>query len=953
MERKLNDDSARQFLAMFILMQLCWCRLWGLDPQQPVERYLVDQWEMFDGLPANTVRSITQTPDGYLWIGTSKGLVRFDGMKFVLVRFAEQEEIYAKEIRQLFVGRGGVLWIGSSVGLTLCRFPWDRFRTFTGADGLTNDGIRRINEDMMGNTWVSFTASYVNRFSNGKFTVFNESHGLLGKKINAIVEDRLGNLLFGTREDGIFTYKDGKFSKYPVPGLDTAFIITIYKDGRGDLWFGTDKGLFREIGVNRSTAKETERYTTGNGLSNDFITCITEDSEGNLWIGTPQGLNRLKRKPGGTIGFESLLKSFPINCLFEDREKSLWIGTDDSGLKRLKDGKFMPYTPFDERPEDIPLSLFEDRDKDTWIGAVNGKLFRCRGDDIIESVATRELSGTGIVAIADDAQGNLWLGTIGKGVFQKKNERFIPFTTREGLADNVVTSIYRDSRDNLWLSTFDGVSVLRPGGDVIESYNSRDGLAGKVVYNVYETKAGDIWITTDKGITILPKNFAEDRGEKIEEKKRRSEDVKKSPPKVILPGVSVTCIYEDLSDPGVGGNIYWIATDGAGLKRLNMKDGSIASYTTVNGMTTDFIYQFFEDPQGNFWFMSDSGILRVAKSELNAIAYGGVDKINCTSFGISDGMKSLEFDNKFSKNSALKAGNGEFWFITKKGITIVNPGKIRINQTPPPVLIEAVYFNRQSIPFHPDKGAVIYKGIADAGFHFTAPTFVSPEKAKFKYRLEGIDQGWFYLLPGQARVANYNELPPGAYTFRVTACNADGVWNEAGDALTFTLKSLFYQTLLFKIAASILFAILAAAAFYLYKKRKSHFTQKEKQKGAFLDPDFAGECIEKLRRLMEKEKVYVDADMSLQTLAEKMSISPHQLSQLLNEKLDRNFFDFINRYRIEEAKRILQSPRGAQRKISAVATDVGFNTMAAFYKAFKKHTGTIPTRYKKEVHRSH
>ncbi len=952
MGRRLNAGSTWQLLTLVILVSFFWCHLWGLDPHQTVDRYMVDQWEMFDGLPANTVRAITQTPDGYLWVGTSKGLVRFDGMKFVTIRFAEKEEFYSKEIRHLLVDRRGILWIGSSVGLTLYRPTEGRFKIFTAADGITGDGIRRIKVDMMGNTWISFTTSYVSRLSDGKFTDFNAAHGLLGKKINAIVEDRQGNLLFGTRENGIFSYKDGKFFKYPVPDLDNVFIIAMYVDGREDLWIGADKGLFRVTGVNRSTGTGTERFTSRDGLSNDYITCIAEDSEGNLWVGTKQGLNRLKRKQDGAIAFESFLTSFPINCLFEDSEKSLWIGTDDSGIKRLKDGKFMPYEPLEAHPEDIPLSLFEDRHGDAWIGTVSGKLFRCRGGNISESTAIQELSGIGVAAIAEDANGNLWLGTIGKGVFQKKNDRFVPYSTQAGLADNVVTSIYRDSRDNLWFSTFDGVSVLRSRDGVIESFNSQDGLLGNMVHHVYESRTGDTWIATDKGITLLPKVFA---GAHLSEYRDPQHGGKGGPwsPMVILPGVSVTCIYEDISGPKEGENIYWLATDGAGLKRLSMKDGNITSYTTAHGMATDSIYQFFEDPQGNFWLMSDSGILRVAKSELNAFACGGVDNINCTSFGISDGIKSLEFDNKFSRNSALKTLNGEFWFITKKGISIVNPTKIRINQTPPPVLIEAVYFNRRPIPLHPDTGPVIFQGITDADFHFTAPTFLSPEKAKFKYRLEGFDKEWLFLQPGQGRVAQYKELPAGAYTFQVTACNADGVWNQTGDFLTFTLKSVFYQTFLFKIAALFLAIVLAAAAFYFYKKKKLFFEKTEKYKGSPLDPYFAGECIKKLNYLMDTEQVYCDADLSLQSLAEKMAISPHQLSQLLNEKLDRNFFDFLNQYRVEEAKKILQSSRWEQRKISAVAIEVGFNTMASFYKAFKKHTGTIPTRYRKEAHRLH
>ncbi len=210
--------------------------------------------------------------------------------------------------------------------------------------------------------------------------------------------------------------------------------------------------------------------------------------------------------------------------------------------------------------------------------------------------------------------------------------------------------------------------------------------------------------------------------------------------------------------------------------------------------------------------------------------------------------------------------------------------------------------------------------------------------------MEGIDRESVFLLPGQARLAYYKKLQPGVYTFKVTACNSDGVWNQTEDSLTFKLKPYFHQTFIFKLVILFLIVLTAGAGFYIYRRR--YLQKRIKYKDSQLSPDFAGESIEKLKYLMEDEKVYLDAEISLQTLAEKMDISPHQLSQLLNEKMDRNFYDFVNRYRVEEAKRILQSTKGTQRKISAIAIEVGFNTMAAFYKAFKKITGVNPSDYR-------
>ncbi len=455
-----------------------------------------------------------------------------------------------------------------------------------------------------------------------------------------------------------------------------------------------------------------------------------------------------------------------------------------------------------------------------------------------------------------------------------------------------------------------------------------------------------IWIGADRGITVIKGG------------KTGKENVE-----YYLEGVNVTCIHKDPDAPGV----YWVATKGGGLKRLTIKDGnliSITSFTTAEGMVTDTIYRILEDGTGNFWMMSDAGILRVSKVGLNRAAATKDGKVECVTFDESDGLADREFNNEISPQSGLKRSDGELWFNTKKGISIVNPGKVRVNKIPPPVIIEAIEVDRQAIPVEKGRKSYRYKRIGDLSIYFTAPAFLSPRKVKFKYRLEGVDRDWAALAPGSERAANYRNLAAGTYTFRVTASNEDGVWNPNGDSIVITREPAFTQTVLFKIFILLLVVTLAAVSWYIYKK----YSPRGKLKGPESEEEepagdtgkrlpIPADLVEKLNkdilRLMEVEKIFKDADISLSSLADKLVTTPHILSRFLNENVGRSFPDFINFYRIEEAKRIIEGPKGLDKKNSFISDEVGFKHVSVFHNAFKKFTQKTPGEYKKEVKKVH
>jgi ligand-binding sensor domain-containing protein/AraC-like DNA-binding protein len=909
------------------------CLLMALDPETSIDQYVLDKWKVKDGLPSDSIWSIAQTPDGYIWVTTPKGLVRFDGVKFSTVQYLETKKTQNKKeylTDILLVDKDGTLWIGGTGHLTKYQYQTGHFTTFTKKYGLKKLIIFCLHEDMKGNLWLGFWGSHLGRVAKGEFTRFNCVDGLEGEFINSISEDRDGNLLIGSHKNGMFTYKDGTFFKHEIAGLSNN-VKKICQDREETLWIGTSKGLFRV----KDKAKVIDMYTTREGLSNDDVFEMLKDSDGNLWVATFRGLNRLKKEQSGNVIIEKLFEYCPVCCVFEDREKNLWIGTWKAGLRRLKNAKFLSHASSQDRnmKGEIVCSVFADRQGDTWIGAHNGKLYRYRLDEFIEALEIPGITGGDISAIAGDSEGNLWIGTSEDGVFQKKGKTFKQYTTRNGLANNYVFFIYNDRQNNLWFGTYDGVSRYHHGR--LESLKVRDGLSGKYVMDVYEDNNHHIWLATPGGITV------------IKDGKFNRVNIRE-----YLKGIPVNCIYPNRGNSTTGQNdknVLWIATWGAGLKRF--ENGTFVSYTTAQGMSTNFIYQILEDERNYLWMTSNNGVLRVCKDQLQAFAQGRINKVNCQCFGTADGLKNSEFYNPFFRNSILKTRDGELWFVTVDGISTINTGKIKTNELPPPVVIEEVIFNDQAVKVC--KNNKVFRGVKNVIFHFTAPTFLSPEKVRFKYKLEGYDRDWVFLQPGESRTARYKCLEFGTYTFRVTACNRHGIWNSVGDCMTFVSSPFFYETTIFKVLLLIVFLGLVASGYFLHKKYifwgKKAVKNKNNNSSLLLNPLYIEECIKKLTYFVEVEKVYRDENVSLQSLSKQLSIPYYHLSQIINEKLNKNFPDFINTYRIEEAKKLLGDPKQANRKIISITYEVGFNTKTSFNKAFKKYTQMTPSQYKKKV----
>jgi ligand-binding sensor domain-containing protein/signal transduction histidine kinase len=758
---------------VFSLLLSSGATVYALDSPRELSQFGHEVWLTENGLPQNTVHAIAQTSDGYIWIGTEEGLARFDGVKFTVFDKQNTPEIKSNYIRSLLADRQGALWIGTAQGLV--RMLNGKFTLFTRDDGLPSETIHAVYEDRERNHWVA-TANGLGLLKSGGLTTFTTKERLISGSIQALLEDSDGALWIATPY-GVGRIKDGKFTNYTVrDGLGGNSVRAIQQDRSGRIWFGSLGGLTSWEG-NRFTT-----YTTRDGLPNDRVISLQPDRDGGLLIGTAGGLCRFS--DGRFTGFNAgeALATSTILSLLEDLEGNVWIGTESGGINLLKDTKFTTYTVRNGLSNDLVKSIYEDHDGSVWIGTDGGGLNLLRNGKLTAYTTRDKLASNVVLSLAGDTAGNLWIGTP-EGLNRLSQGKFTTYTSADGLANNDVRSIYLDRRGDLWIGTRSGLTKLHNG--VFKTFTEVDGLPNDLVNTVYEDSKGNLWIGTFGGLARLT-----------------NEEFTSFTTADGLSSDAVISLHED-SD-----GTLWIGTNGGGLNR--MRDGKFTTYTTSNGLLDDVVYRILEDGQNNLWLSCRKGIFHISKKELDEFAKGTIASIAPVAYGTADGMTTRECSGG-GDPAGWRGSDGKLWFPTIKGVAMIDPERLRTNSHAPPVVIEQIRIDEQS--FAPSERLELPAGTTRFDLYYTAPSFVAPEKVRFKYKLDGFDQDW--IDSGTRRIAYYTNLRPGAYTFRVIASNNDGVWNQTGAAVSLYLKPYFYQTYWFYAVCLLALVLLAWLLFRL------------------------------------------------------------------------------------------------------------------------------------------
>jgi signal transduction histidine kinase/ligand-binding sensor domain-containing protein len=745
----------------------------SLDPAKAITQYVHQAWQSDSGLPQNSVLAIAQTPDGYIWLGTEEGLVRFDGVRFTVFDRHTTPELQSNEIQALLVDSRQNLWIGTHGG-GLTRLAGGKFQTFNTRNGLTSDSILALYEDIHGALWLGSDGGGLIRFQDEKFHAFRKADGLADDSVFSISGDRSGTLWIGTH-GGLSRWSAGKFVTFGTKnGLANDYIRCTYVDRHGVVWAGTNGGVNR-IAPNGAVT----RFSKKEGLTSDVILALNEDRAGTLWIGTLDGgLNRLVNGKLTSYTQKEGLSGAGIWSIFEDREGDLWLGSAGGGLECLKEGVFSTISMREGLATDLVLPVYEDRDGALWMGSDRG-VTRWKDGRMTRYSKEQGLPDNLVLSITQDGQGTIWAGT-SKGLARLKNGRFVTVALKGKLPSNFVMCTYTDREGTLWVGNREGLHHF--DGKQFTTYNTQQGLSNNFVLSVYEDPRHAIWVGTNGGgLNCLKDGRFTSYG--------------------IRAGLSNDIVW---SIDGDSDGTLWLGTNGGGLNRFS--HGKFTSFVTGNGLFDDVVFEILDDRLGHLWMSSDKGVFSVSKSELEAFAAGRIKTISSHAYGTGQGMKSRECNGGFQP-AGWRTRSGLLCFPTVKGLAVINPARAASPGPVPQVVIERVLVDKREVPA--DKPVVLPPGQGKLDFQFTALSFVAPEKIRFRYMLEGFDKEW--TDAGTRRAAYYTNIPPGDYRFRVLARNDDQPWSP-GASVSLTLQPHFYQTKKFSFFLFISAALICFAA---------------------------------------------------------------------------------------------------------------------------------------------
>jgi ligand-binding sensor domain-containing protein/AraC-like DNA-binding protein len=916
------------------------------------------------GMEQNSVNWITQDYQGRIWYSTKDGLVKYDAKEFSRYKFDADDphSITNNFVHQVIDCLDSSIWVAAK-GLSRYRPGTDDFETIlTG-----NYEIIRAGMDSRGLLWSIDESGILYRYDGDEVHSFESDiepiHGntrqfrdflitkddrifiltnqprflefdsktltfnaiqflsddmwksFPGKPFfaNRFTEDHNGDIWMGSLYGFLVQYDPdtGDFTYHYFQDKDskrTQTIMFLTEDSDHNLWFGTwGYGLYQLSPDRKLYRNYLPNEQNRASLSNTIITSAYQDMAGYLWFGTEfTGINILKKnKKFSVLAYDPdvslTLPPFPYLDAAVDNSDRVWIATDGGGSKTTISGLYY-FNKDDEIPHHTGTSIIGDeirvfsllygRDGFLWIGTGNGlfkyhpdnravKHYPCKYNNDYNSPG-----GNNIISLCEDNNGNIWMGAIHGGLtrFDVENDKFYRFMPDEhnpnSLSYKHVSAINCDSNGDIWAGTLDGLNKFNP-------------------------ETGDF--------TVFKTQSSESNA---------------------LSSSVISCLYK--SD-----GILWIGTQGGGLNQYDLKTKKFSSFQTKDGLPDNNVRAINTDDHGNLWISTTHNISRFNPQTREIITYTGSDGLSNQMTIEGYGSQKLEFNEEFGRKDA----DGYLYFGGLGGMVFFHPDSLPVNDFEAPIRIDQLLVNGDDYNIPENQEITLEPNENSLEFTLTLLNYIQPDKNQYAHYLENYDSSW--ISDGVDHHIEYFDLPKGEYALHYKAANNDGIWSETSKPLVITIKPRFYQTPIFYILlAGLVLLIGVAFAAYKYRIKKQLKKERELQKytSSTLSDKEVQEISERLAKTMTTDQLYLHADLTLYKLAEVLDTKPHSLSQVLNQYHQSGFHAFINKYRIEEAKKMLIE---TDLKIIAVAYDCGFKSISTFNVAFKKETGMTPSQFRK------
>jgi signal transduction histidine kinase/ligand-binding sensor domain-containing protein len=736
----------------------------ALNPNHQITQYVHRIWQAQPGLSQTSIYAVTQTHDGYVWLGTQSGVVRFDGNRFSPVEALQQAslgDIWARAIEEDTAGR---VWITAN-DFSLIRLDRGDVKVFTEQDGLPSKEFSCLVPGPNGEMWACTSGGLV-RFRGDQPEYFPFPQPFIGRPITAC---RGSDGKIWTGAGSVVTSWNGSsYTRIALRSVGGDRVMRSLVCTGQEVWMGTDSGLVR-----LKDGQET-LYTTKNGLADDVILSLAEGQDGVMWAGTRNGFSRLRNGSFESYGYRDGLSQNAVFAVREDREGSLWVATKN-GLNQFLDGAATRYTRSEGLPSDDMGPLFEDHRGVLWAGTLDGGLARFNGRRF---VSIPSLSSGKISTLEESADGALWAGTDHGLKRLDDGQVTATYGVEQGLPSARIQSLFRDHAGNLWVGTTRGPAVFRNGRFLpppgLPENHSESGDLYAPIAAIGQTSDGAMLFAVEHGSVYLLKDGG-----------LRKLDFDSAPGVPQLPARfgDVNAIY---TDPD---GVVWMGMQGAGLAIL--RDGKLSRFLVRDGLFDGEIYGFVPETSDRLWMACSNGFFSVSRAELFKFAEGKIHKITSSPYSPLDGLRTVQ-GTPGVQPVGTRTRDGRVWFSSSVWLLAFAPDQGRRGIVPP-VMVESVTVNGASVP--PQKFLTLKPGQDSVAFRYTALTLLAPQRLTFKYLLEGYDQNW--TEAGARREAFYTNLRPGKFRFRVVACGGIVPCNEATVPVQFEILPQVYQRVWF------------------------------------------------------------------------------------------------------------------------------------------------------------